>query len=101
MGVFIIIAVGQHTEDFAETLDGRLRFDLQPGHSAQSPDLRRFQSPEEVSEVYANAMRNALSVDYCAELIGLLFVFITARLIQNYQVLRLRLSGIRTSCCSR
>jgi len=60
----------QHTEDFGETLDGRPRFDLQPGHRAESPGLRRVQSPEEVSEVYANAMRNARTVDYCAELIG-------------------------------
>lgn len=59
-----------HTDDFGETMDGRPRFDLQPGHSAQNPGLRRVQSPEEVSQVYANAMRNAHSVDYCAELIG-------------------------------
>jgi len=60
----------QYSEDFGETLDGRPRFDLQPGHSAQNPGLRRVQSPEEVSDVYANAMRNAHTVDYCAELIG-------------------------------
>ena len=60
----------QHSEDFGETLDGRPRFDLQPGHHAEKPGLRRVQSPEEVSEVYANAMRNAHTVDYCAELIG-------------------------------
>jgi len=60
----------QHGEDFGETLDGRPRFDLQPGHSAENPGLRRVQSPEEVSEVYADAMRNAHTVDYCAELIG-------------------------------
>ncbi len=60
----------QQTEDFGETLDGRPRFDLQPGHSAEHPALRRVQSPEEVSEAYANAMRNAHTVDFCAELIG-------------------------------
>jgi len=59
-----------HSEDFGETLDNRPRFDLQPGHSAENPGLRRVQSPEEVSEVYANAMRNAHTVDFCAELIG-------------------------------
>jgi phytanoyl-CoA hydroxylase len=59
-----------HAVDYGETLDGRPRFDLQPGHSAEAPALRRVQSPEEVSEVYANAMRHARSVDYCAELIG-------------------------------
>ncbi len=59
-----------HNNDYGETLDGRARFDLQPGHTAQKPGLRRVQSPEEVSEVYENVMRNARTVDVCAELIG-------------------------------
>ena len=59
-----------YTEDYGETLDGRKRFDLQPGHSSEKPALRRVQSPEEVSEVFANTMRNANTVDFCAELIG-------------------------------
>ena len=59
-----------HSEDYGETLDGRARFDLQPGHTADRPGLRRIQSPEEVSEVYAQIMRSARTVDYCAELIG-------------------------------
>jgi len=58
------------TEDYGETLDGRARFDLQPGHCADKPALRRVQSPEEVSEVFADTMRKARTVDYCAELIG-------------------------------
>ena len=56
--------------DYGETQDGRPRFDLQPGHCAEKPALRRVQSPEEVSNVYAHVMRNAPMVDYCAELIG-------------------------------
>ena len=59
-----------HTEDYGETLDGRPRFDLQPGHNAETPGLRRVQSPEEVSDVYADVMRNARTVDVVAELIG-------------------------------
>ena len=59
-----------HSEDYGETLDGRKRFDLEPGHTAESPALRRVQSPEEVSPVYAEIMRNAQTVDYVAELIG-------------------------------
>ena len=56
--------------DYGETLDGRARFDLQPGHSATTPGLRRVQSPEEVSPIYEDVMRNAHTVDYCAELLG-------------------------------
>ena len=60
----------EHDDDYGETLDGRPRFDLQPGHTAEVPGLRRVQSPEEVSDVYAHIMRNARTVDMCAELIG-------------------------------
>ncbi len=60
----------QEADDYGETLDGRPRFDLQPGHCSERPALRRVQSPEEVSKAYANVMRNAHMVDYCAELIG-------------------------------
>ena len=59
-----------HEADYGETLDGRPRFDLQPGHNAEQPALRRVQSPGEVSDVYAGVMRNARTVDFCAELIG-------------------------------
>jgi len=59
-----------HNEDFGATLDGRARFDLQPGHSAEHPGLRRVQSPEEVSVAYADVMHSAPFVDYCADLIG-------------------------------
>ena len=59
-----------HSEDYGDTLDGRARFDLQPGHTADTPGLRRVQSPEEVSDIYASVMRNARTVDICAELIG-------------------------------
>ncbi|MBB25250.1 MAG: restriction endonuclease subunit S [Geminicoccus sp.] len=59
-----------HAEDYGETVDGRARFDLQPGHSPETPGLRRVQSPEEVSEVYAGVMRQAATVDMVADLIG-------------------------------
>ena len=59
-----------HSDDYGETLDGRARFDLQPGHSADTPGLRRVQSPEEVSDVFASVMREAATVDFCAELLG-------------------------------
>jgi phytanoyl-CoA hydroxylase len=60
----------EYGADYGETLDGRPRFDLQPGHSAGKPGLRRIQSPEEVSDLFANTMRNAATVDFCTELIG-------------------------------
>jgi phytanoyl-CoA hydroxylase len=59
-----------HTQDYGKTLDGRPRFDLQPGHNAQAPALRRIQSPEEISKVFEKTMRHAATVNFCSELIG-------------------------------
>jgi phytanoyl-CoA hydroxylase len=59
-----------HDTDFGETLDGRARFDLEPGHSAERPALRRVQSPEEVSDDFLDIMRHARTVDFVADLIG-------------------------------
>ncbi len=59
-----------HLNDFGECQDGRPRFDLQPGHSAEKPALRRVQSPEEISDVFADVMRTANTVDFCAQLVG-------------------------------
>ncbi len=60
----------EHSGDYGVTLDGRPRFDLEPGHSRQHPALRRVQSPEEISGDYLNVMRNARTVDYVVDLIG-------------------------------
>ncbi len=59
-----------HTEDYGETLDGRARFDLEPGHTAEAPALRRVQSPEEISDICAGVMRHARTVDLVTSLIG-------------------------------
>jgi len=59
-----------HQNDYGETMDGRARFSVEPGHSAKIPALRRVQSPEEVSDVFLNTMRTAQTVDMVADLIG-------------------------------
>jgi len=50
-----------YADDYGETLDGRPRFDLQPGHSSEKPALRRVQSPEEVSDTFSSIMRDPTS----------------------------------------
>ena len=57
--------------NYGETLGGRARFALQPGHGATTPRIRRVQSPEELSPIYEDVMRNARTVDYCAEFLGI------------------------------
>ena len=59
-----------HPDDYGTTMDGRARFDLEPGHSAEAPALRRVQSPEEVSDAYLDVMRGARTVDIVADLLG-------------------------------
>jgi len=55
---------------YGETIDGRARFDLEPGHSKKKPSLRRVNAPIEVSENYFNASMNSRMTDCIADLIG-------------------------------
>lgn len=60
----------RHDAPFGETLDGRPRFDLQPGDGDRSAALRRVQAPTEISEAYFKAMSDSRMTDMVAELIG-------------------------------
>ena len=59
-----------HDEPFGQTFDGRPRFDLEPGHSAERPALRRIASPTELSDTYLSVMRSGMAVDATAQLVG-------------------------------
>ncbi len=59
-----------HNQAYGDTLDGRPRFDLEPGHSADRPGLRRVNAPIEVSDAYFEAMSNSRMTDCVADLIG-------------------------------
>ncbi len=58
------------TAAYGEIADGRPRYDLETGHSAEKPLLRRVNSPVEVSEAYFEAMQSSAMVDAVADLIG-------------------------------
>ncbi|WP_347557579.1 phytanoyl-CoA dioxygenase family protein [Robbsia sp. KACC 23696] len=60
----------EHAGAFGETMDGRARFSVEPGHSAARPALRRVNSPVEISPAYMEAMRDSAMVDAIADLIG-------------------------------
>ena len=55
---------------YGKCTDGRPRFDLEPGHSAQQPALRRVQAPTEISNAYFDAMANSKMTAMVADLIG-------------------------------
>ncbi|MEM7042916.1 MAG: phytanoyl-CoA dioxygenase family protein [Pseudomonadota bacterium] len=59
-----------HDKAYGETLDGRPRFDLEKGHSAETPALRRVNAPIEVSDAYLEATANGRMADCVADLIG-------------------------------
>ena len=59
-----------HDAAWGDTVDGRPRFDLEPGHSAETPSLRRVNAPVEVSEAYLAASLESRMVDCVADLIG-------------------------------
>jgi ectoine hydroxylase-related dioxygenase (phytanoyl-CoA dioxygenase family) len=56
------------TEPYGKTFDNRPRFDLEPGHSAERPALRRIASPVEISDTYLDVMRNNRALDALAEI---------------------------------
>ena len=59
-----------HESAWGETVDGRPRFDVEPGHDAAKPALRRVNAPVEVSDAYLAATTDSRMVDCVAELIG-------------------------------
>lgn len=60
----------RHDGPFGSLLDGRPRFDVQPGHSAEKPQLRRVNAPCDVSDAYLDAMQASRMTRAVADLIG-------------------------------
>lgn len=59
-----------HSGNYGKTLDGRDRFSVQPGHSAEQPALRRVASPNELSDHYLDVMRTSPAVDAICDIFG-------------------------------
>jgi len=59
-----------HAGPYGKTFDNRPRFDVEPGHNAEKPTLRRVASPTEISETYLDVMQNGRMLDMLADLIG-------------------------------
>ena len=55
---------------YGKTIDGRARYDLEPGHTSEKPGLRRVNAPVDVSTAYFKAMSISHMTDCVAELIG-------------------------------
>lgn len=59
-----------YTAPYGEMIDGRPRFDVEAGHTAEDPRLRRINCPSEISPTFSEVMSNAPTVDMVADLIG-------------------------------
>ena len=59
-----------YSEPYGKTFDNRPRFDIEPGHSAEKPALRRIASPIEISETYLDFMRNNRALDALVDILG-------------------------------
>ena len=59
-----------HDEAWGEIISGKPRFDVEIGHSAATPALRRVNAPHEVSNAYFNVMADSRMTDMVADLIG-------------------------------
>ena len=59
-----------HDEAWGEIINGKPRFDVEKGHCAAAPALRRVNAPHEVSDAYFNVMADSKMTDMVADLIG-------------------------------
>lgn len=59
-----------HTAAYGEIMDGRPRFDLERGHSAEHPALRRVNAPHEVSAAHMQAMAQSGVTEAVTQVIG-------------------------------
>jgi len=60
----------EHAGPFGEMLDGRPRFDVEPGHTAAAPALRRVASPEEISNEFLSLIESGPMLEAVAALLG-------------------------------
>lgn len=60
----------RHVGSWGETLDGMPRFDIERGHSAVQPRLRRINNPAEIADAYHAATFGSATADMVADLIG-------------------------------
>ncbi len=59
-----------HSGPFGAMQDGRPRFDVEPGHCAAHPALRRVASPTELADVFLDVLTSSPLTEMVASLIG-------------------------------
>ncbi len=59
-----------HTDNYGETIEHKARFDLEPGHTAEHPKLRRVANPVDVSGIFQKVLWEGVIVDQLKGLLG-------------------------------
>lgn len=59
-----------HARNYGETPNGKARFDLEAGHCAETPRLRRVANPADISQAYRDVLWDGAIPDLVTELIG-------------------------------
>jgi ectoine hydroxylase-related dioxygenase (phytanoyl-CoA dioxygenase family) len=59
-----------HAKNYGETVNGKARFDLEAGHSAGNPRLRRVANPVDISAAYREVLWDGEIPDLMTQLIG-------------------------------
>ena len=59
-----------YKENYGETPNGKARFDLERGHCAENPKLRRVANPADISQAYQDVLFEGPAVKAVVDLIG-------------------------------
>ena len=59
-----------YKENYGETPNGKARFDLESGHCAENPKLRRVANPVDISQAYRDVLFEGPAVEAVVDLIG-------------------------------
>lgn len=79
-----------HAAGWGDTLNGYDRYDLEPGHTAEQPRLRRVNNPAEISAAWRAASFDSPLADMVADLIGPDVKFVQSKI-------NLKMPGAETS----
>jgi ectoine hydroxylase-related dioxygenase (phytanoyl-CoA dioxygenase family) len=60
----------KHKKNYGDTPNGKAQFDLEQGHSAENPKLRRVANPTDISQVYRDVLFEGSAIEAVADLIG-------------------------------
>jgi len=59
-----------HKKNYGSSRNGKARFDLEPGHSAEHPKLRRISNPVDISQAYRDVLFEGPAIEAAVDVLG-------------------------------